>query len=124
MDVRKGSYTQKFIVTCGVGIGFAITFFMFGLDIFHSFDDFITGVTVLALFSLAMVLLKIVFRWIDTNDLIAGVQMGIVVRCWTPMFKLPWRLNFLDSLGAALIYFVFGLVILLLGYFISRQKKN
>lgn len=124
MDIKKSAYIQKFIVTCGVGIGFAIAFFMFGLDVFHSFNDFITGVTVLAVFSLAMVLLKVTFKWIDTNDLIAGVQMGVVVRCWVPIFKLPWKLNFLDSLAAAAVYFIFGLIILILGYVISKQKKK
>lgn len=115
---------RKFIVTCGVGIGFSIAFFMFGLDIFHSFSDFLEGLAVLVGFALAMTLLKWMFKWIDINDVIAGVQMGIVVRCWVPIFKLPWKLNFVDSLAFAAIYFVFGLIILILGYLISRKKKK
>jgi ABC-type Fe3+-siderophore transport system permease subunit len=124
VDIKKSSYVRKFIVTCGVGIGFAITFFMFGLDIFHSLPDFIKGLMVLLGFALVMLLLKVIFRWININDMIAGVQMGIVVRCWVPIFKLPWKLNFFDSLTIAAIYFVFGFVILLLGYLISRQRKK
>jgi len=124
MDIKKSSYLWKFIVTCGVGIGFAIAFFMFGLDIFHSFSDFIKGVALLVGFALAMTLLKVVFSWIDTNDMIAGIQMGVVVRCWVPIFSLPWKLNFFSALKGAIVYFVFGSVILLLGYYISRKRKK
>jgi hypothetical protein len=124
MNIKDSSYVKKFIVTCGVGIGFAIAFLMFGLDIFHSLKDFIIGVSVLAGFALLMVLLKWIFKWIDTDDVIAGVQMGVVVRCWTPIFSLPWKESFSDALKSAAIFFVFGLVILLLGYYISRQKKK
>jgi hypothetical protein len=115
---------RDFILTCGVGIGFAVTFFMFGLDIFHSLPDFIKGLSVLAGFTLIMILLKLVFRWMDMNDVIDGVQMGIVVRCWAPIFSLHWHDDFWFALKVAGIYFVFGMVILLIGYFLSRQRRK
>jgi hypothetical protein len=97
---------------------------MFGLNFFHSLTDFIIGLCVLAGFALIMTLLKLVFHWIDIDDMIAGVQMGVVVRCWVPIFTLPWDISILASLKGAIIYFAFGLLILFLGYFISKQKKK
>jgi len=124
VNTDKSSYVQRLIVTCGVGIGFAVTFIMFGLDVFHSIPDFLEGLAVLVGFALVMILLKLAFRWIDISDVIAGVQMGVVVRCWVPIFTLPWTLSFFDALEGAAVYFAFGLVILFIGYYISKKRKK
>ena len=122
MNIKKNPYLQNFIVTCAGAIGFSIVFLAFGLDIFHSLKAFFSYLAILIGFTLFVLLLKGIFKWVDMDEVVNGVWIGIALYCWSPIFTLSWLTNFWNALAGASIYFVIGLVILIAGY-LFRIKK-
>ena len=122
MNIEKNSYLQNFVVTCAGGIGFYIAFLSFGLNISQSFSDFLSWLSLSFILILFIIILKIIFRWVDISDLIAGFWTGIVLYCWSPILTLPWLYNFVDSLIGATSYFLIGLIIFFIGYLCTKRK--
>lgn len=122
MSIKKNPYLQNFVVVCAGGIGLVIVFLAFGLDIFHSLFDTIIWIEIILGFCSFMIILKLIFPWINIKDLMDGIWIGIGLSCWSRIGTLNWQENLIDSLKGASIYFVIGLVILFLGYSCRRQK--
>ena len=71
--IKKNQYLQNFVVTCAGGIGLAIIFLAFNLDLFHSLFDTLLWVGVLIGFFMFLGMLKLVFSLIDIRDLVDGI---------------------------------------------------
>ena len=119
----KNSYFRNFLIACYSGIGFLIILLAFGLNMFQSFLHFLTWFVILTDFILFIISLKLLFRWININDVIDGVWAGIVLYCWSPILTLPWTINFVDALKNSTFYMIIGLAILLFGYKLRKKKE-
>ncbi|MHA1678021.1 MAG: hypothetical protein ACTSW3_04510 [Promethearchaeota archaeon] len=122
MSIKKNQYLQNFVVACAGGIGLAIVFLAFGLNVFHSLFDTLLWFGILIGFLIFLGILKFIFPWIKIRDLVDGIWIGIVLYCWSPIVTLPWKENVIDALKGSSVYFLIGLVILIIGYLYRRRK--
>ena len=121
---KTNHYWKNFVVACASAILLFIAFRAFKLDFLHSFTGFLWWLLVLVVFIVVMVILKAIFSWINTDEVINGVWGGVVLYCWAPIFNLPWAVNVWDALKAGSVYFIIGLIVLLWGYFFSRDRNK
>jgi hypothetical protein len=122
MDKKKNSYMRNFTVALATSVGFAMVFLAFGLNISQSVLQVGAWIIVLIDFIFFLILLKLIFSWIEVGDVVDGVWAGIVLYCWKPIITLPWSNNPLYALKGSILPVIIGLAILFVGYFYRRHK--
>jgi len=123
MKNAKNQYIRNFVVALSASIGFAIVFLAFGLDnLFSSFLSTLTWLIILIDFIIFLIIVKLIFNWVDVYNIVDGVCIGVVFYCWTPIVIQPWFSDFWYSVSSSVMYFFIGFIVLSIGYFFRKRR--
>jgi len=120
--MTKSRYFRNMLVTFGSAVGLLIAFQTFGLRFIYSLSHFVVWFVWLVNFLVFLFILKNIFPFIKIRSVMDGVWGGIVIYILAPIVKLPWETNTTAAISATVVYVIFGLIVVFLGY-IFRYRE-